>query len=554
MKLRANLCGPAAIGVASFLSIALPVLSQVPVSADISTAPPLTATQLQELHQVTSWRIEIHRTITAQGSGGGSGLATDFYGDAVSSWSQAVSYTQTIDATFTVSGPGGCVGSALSGGCRVNYSAPNSVNLSYQDRELEGVTYVGGCPDANGGNLAPNPKSITFSNTASGSLTLDGTTGNQATGPFFIDYSTNPPRTESDVFTSDIPGTVTYGSSSCGQPSSRTNQVSVAAGDLGFFFGNNDPNFTDNGGDTQVRVINGQFVVQGAMDGSETINAFPSPIEIFIRCANGASNCQPTWPHVNSDTETWLATATIPLTAPPVVTVPASPLIAEASGPDGAPLSFNATATAADGTTLPVKCAPASGSIFPLGSTTVTCTATDVGGNVGTATFTVLVRDTTPPDLTLPSDITVNATSPHGAQVLYDAAAVDLVDGPVPVNCFPPSGTIFPIGSTTVGCSAADSHGNTATGSFNVHVKGATEQLNDLVTLVSQNNSDPGTSLVDQLQAVMNAVAVGATPTACGDLQAFINHVQAQTGKKLTTDQAAALVADAKRIMGVLGC
>src|SRR5579864_816116 len=433
MKLRAIHFGRAAIGVAGFLTMALPVSSPLPVSADISVAAPLTSTQLQELHQVSSWRIEIHRTITAKGSGGGSGPATDFYGDAVSSWSQGVSYTQTIDAAFTVSGAGGCVGSASSGGCHVDYTASNRVDLSYQDQEFEDVTYAGGCPDANGGNSAPNPSSITFSKSASGSLTLDGTAGNQAGGPFFIDYRTNPPIAESDVYTSDIPGMVSSGSSSCGQTSSRTEQVGIAAGDLGFFFGNNDPNSIDNGGDSQVRVINGQFVVQGVMDGSETLNVFPYPTQIFIRCANGAGNCQPTWPHVDSDTETWLATAAIPSTAPPVVTVPASPLIAEATGPDGTPVSFNATAMAADGTPLPVNCAPASGSTFPLGSTTVTCTASDSSGNTATASFTILVQDTTPPKLALPKDMTVNATSPLGAQVLYQASAFDLVDGAVSV-------------------------------------------------------------------------------------------------------------------------
>ena len=36
-------------------------------------------------------------------------------------------------------------------------------------------------------------------------------------------------------------------------------------------------------------------------------------------------------------------------------------------------------------------CAPVSGTTFPVGSTTVTCTATDNAGNVGIGTFTVIV-------------------------------------------------------------------------------------------------------------------------------------------------------------------
>src|SRR5262249_27601607 len=37
------------------------------------------------------------------------------------------------------------------------------------------------------------------------------------------------------------------------------------------------------------------------------------------------------------------------------------------------------------------SCSPASGSTFPIGSTTVTCTATDLAGNSTTKTFTVTV-------------------------------------------------------------------------------------------------------------------------------------------------------------------
>ena len=39
----------------------------------------------------------------------------------------------------------------------------------------------------------------------------------------------------------------------------------------------------------------------------------------------------------------------------------------------------------------PVTCAPASGTAFPLGATTVTCTSTDAAGNKGTASFTMTV-------------------------------------------------------------------------------------------------------------------------------------------------------------------
>lgn len=86
------------------------------------------------------------------------------------------------------------------------------------------------------------------------------------------------------------------------------------------------------------------------------------------------------------------------------------------------------------------------------------------------ATFTVTVEDTTPPVLTLPAGITTGATGPTGAAVTFSAGATDLVDGAVSVTCTYASGDTFPIGTTTVTCSATDSARNTATGAFKVTV------------------------------------------------------------------------------------
>src|SRR5439155_12555528 len=104
------------------------------------------------------------------------------------------------------------------------------------------------------------------------------------------------------------------------------------------------------------------------------------------------------------------------------------------------------------------------------GTTTLTCTATDGHGNSSSGPFTVTVRDTTPPALALPANITVEATGPAGAVVTYGATANDIFSGALPVTCTPPSGTTFAVGLTTVGCSATDASANVATGSFTVTV------------------------------------------------------------------------------------
>jgi hypothetical protein len=78
--------------------------------------------------------------------------------------------------------------------------------------------------------------------------------------------------------------------------------------------------------------------------------------------------------------------------------------------------------------------------------------------------------DTTPPQLTLPSDLTVYATETGGARVNFNATATDDEDGEVPVICNPASGDLFAIGTTQVKCSATDNSDNLAEGSFNVTV------------------------------------------------------------------------------------
>jgi X-Pro dipeptidyl-peptidase len=81
--------------------------------------------------------------------------------------------------------------------------------------------------------------------------------------------------------------------------------------------------------------------------------------------------------------------------------------------------------------------------------------------------------DTTPPLLAnVPADVTVTAPSPAGAQVSYtDPTATDDETAHPSVACAPASGTLFPIGATTVTCTAEDADGNTATRSFTVRVK-----------------------------------------------------------------------------------
>ena len=112
--------------------------------------------------------------------------------------------------------------------------------------------------------------------------------------------------------------------------------------------------------------------------------------------------------------------------------------------------------------------------------------------------------DQTPPVISVPSGITVNATTPGGAAVSFTATASDAFDGNLVTTCVPASGSIFAVGDTTVTCTASDSAGNMGSASFVVHVAGADEQLAALFELVSAvHDSDDLQALVLNAQAAL---------------------------------------------------
>jgi hypothetical protein len=149
-------------------------------------------------------------------------------------------------------------------------------------------------------------------------------------------------------------------------------------------------------------------------------------------------------------------------TTPPVLTVPTNTVV-EATGPNGAVWTFVPTPSALDGvhSPLPATCSPASGSTFLIGLTPVTCTATDLSGNMGSASFTVTVQDTTAPVIAPHANMTADATSASGVVVNYESPTwTDAVDVSGTANCTPASGSTFQVGPTTVTCTAKDAAGN----------------------------------------------------------------------------------------------
>ncbi len=86
---------------------------------------------------------------------------------------------------------------------------------------------------------------------------------------------------------------------------------------------------------------------------------------------------------------------------------------------------------------LTATCSPTAGEDFPLGTTTVACTASDAAGNETKGDFEVIVRDTTAPELTLPGPIEVEA----GAELEYTVTARDVIEGSLAPSCSVEPGT-----------------------------------------------------------------------------------------------------------------
>jgi hypothetical protein len=159
--------------------------------------------------------------------------------------------------------------------------------------------------------------------------------------------------------------------------------------------------------------------------------------------------------------------------------VPAN-ITTNASSPSGAVVTYalpSAVDEAGDSSAATVGCAPASGSTFAIGTTTVICTATDADDAPSTVSqsFTVTVLDTDLAITGVPANITTNATSASGAVVTFalPTAIDEAGDSPAPtVSCAPTSGSIFAAGATTVTCTAtsADDSPTTVSATFTVTV------------------------------------------------------------------------------------
>lgn len=163
--------------------------------------------------------------------------------------------------------------------------------------------------------------------------------------------------------------------------------------------------------------------------------------------------------------------------------------------------------------------------------------------------------DTTPPTLSVPTAITTNATGPSGAVVAYTVTVTDNVAEGLTSTCSPASGATFPIGTTTVACTAADAAGNTAAKSFPITVVGASGQIVELLDTTLRFLDRPGLSPAFKatLDGTLDAVLRGRTGAACTGLRVYTLAVRVAS-TAFTSAERSELLADASRIRAVLGC
>lgn len=172
--------------------------------------------------------------------------------------------------------------------------------------------------------------------------------------------------------------------------------------------------------------------------------------------------------------------------------VPSLPevVVADATSSSGAFVTFDVQGASCDHT---------SGALFPIGTTTVTCSVTN-GFGTGTNSFSVVVnpQSGTPPILGIPEIVVAEGTSPSGATVSFDPAGA---------TCDHASGSLFPMGDTTVNCTQTNSFG-TSTGKILVVV---TDTIRPVLSLPSNINT--GSNVVTYTATASDAIDGAMTPS-----------------------------------------
>jgi hypothetical protein len=165
--------------------------------------------------------------------------------------------------------------------------------------------------------------------------------------------------------------------------------------------------------------------------------------------------------------------------------------------------------------------------------------------------------DTTPPVLTVPDNFTVQTIHDADVVVDYVVTATDDTDTSVDITCYPASGSLFAVytsspTTTLVRCVAIDDANNRSYDSFNVTTEfvATIPYLSELVESIELPNGIEN-SLLSKLDAAQKSLDKENTDAGINQLEAFINSVQALSGKKISETDAQILIDLAYAIMVV---
>jgi hypothetical protein len=269
-----------------------------------------------------------------------------------------------------------------------------------------------------------------------------------------------------------------------------------------------------------------------------------------------------------------------PANEPPTVTLE-SPLEVD----EGSPLTVMATGTDPEGGPLVYDWDLDGDGIYEVvdGGDTVVL---DPAGDDGPSTRTVGVRVTDEGGLTAAASTTIDILNVAPTATLSASATTIYVNGSVDLTLTSPfdpsaadtaagfwyqwdcSGNGFEDGTETHTCAypvggmqtararIGDKDGDFSEYEVAVEVRTAEQGIAGLIEIVMGFGLPKGTenSFLTKLEHALAALQAGNLAAACGDLQAFINHAQAQSGKKLTVEQASLIIAEAEAIRAALGC
>lgn len=216
----------------------------------------------------------------------------------------------------------------------------------------------------------------------------------------------------------------------------------------------------------------GEFDVEVSSVGERSVVAYvpgsvvdtPGRYTIYVRGAAGTAG--PAYIDV------------VDATQPPLVVLVPDPVVAPSTARSGAVVDYDVWPYGGADPRPDLKCSNPSGSLFPVGYTVVDCTASNTKGEVSTSQLSVTVFDESKGDpvfwLHLPEILTADAPNREGATVKFEVIADGSRDPSPTIKCSAESGALFPIGTTTVSCTATDAYGATASGQFEISVNDPT--------------------------------------------------------------------------------